>query len=167
MSAHRIEKYPVEHGAILKEGHELLNHTYSHPDNELLNPGCRFKDISSEEKKLEILKCDEVCKRILGAAPKGLRIPHFKNLFTEDIYDLLVQVGYAYSTSTWLTNTPSRGLPFRTSNGIVEFPLATCPKHPFTVFDSWHSMKTTRLSHSTSTEGRELRAAFSRPHRLG
>jgi peptidoglycan-N-acetylglucosamine deacetylase len=150
---HWIEKYPAEHAEILAGGHELVNHTYSHPDNEFLNPGRRFKDISREEKRQEILQCHEVCARLLGVTPKGLRIPHFKNLFTEDIYELLVDLGYAYSTSTWITNTISRGLPYRPHKGIVEFPLATCPKHPFTVFDTWHSMKATRISHRIKHRG--------------
>lgn len=148
-----IEKYPSEYEEIVKEGHEIVNHTYSHPDNELLNPGRRFKEISGEAKKQEILQCHEVCQRILGVSPKGLRIPHFKNLFTEDIYDILNEIGYVYSSSTWITNTTSRGLPFKTNQGVVEFPLATCPKHPFTVFDSWHSMKATRLSHRIKHRG--------------
>lgn len=152
---HWIEKYPSEHAEILAGGHEIVNHTFSHPDNEILNPGRRFKDISREEKRQEILQCHDVCMRVLGVSPKGLRIPHFKNLFTEDIYDILVEVGYTYSTSTWITNTTSRGLPFKAYKGIVEFPLATCPKHPFTVFDTWHSLNATRLSHRIKHRGPE------------
>jgi peptidoglycan-N-acetylglucosamine deacetylase len=159
---HWIEKFPSEHAAILEGGHEIVNHTYSHPDNELLNPGRRFKDISKEEKEKEIVQCHDVCSRILGVAPKGLRIPHFKNLFSEDIYDLLLEVGYTYSTSTWITNTFSRGLPFKERHGIVEFPLATCPKHPFTVFDTWHSMTATRLSHRIKHRGPESYAKLFR-----
>lgn len=144
---HWVEKYPAEHMSVLEYGHELMNHTYSHPDNELLNPGRKFREISRAEKSEEIERCHEICRRVLKYEPTGLRIPHFKNLFTPDIYELLKEAGYAYSSSTWLTNTTTRGLPFMATHGIVEFPLTTCPKHPFTVFDTWHSLNAQRLSH--------------------
>ncbi len=56
---------------------------------------------------------------------------------------------------TWLTNTTTRGLPFHGPRGVVEFPLATCPLHPFTVFDTWHSLNATRLSHRIMHRGPE------------
>ena len=45
-----VEKYPREHARALEYGHELMNHTYSHPDNELLNPGRKFRLIPRAEK---------------------------------------------------------------------------------------------------------------------
>lgn len=144
---HWIEKYPREHQAIVDAGHEIVNHTYSHPDNEILNPGRKFKTISRQEKKEEIEKCHEICRRVLGYAPKGCRIPHFKNLFTPQIYGILKELGYTYSSSTHLMNTETLGMPFRTGEGIIEFPLSTCPKHPFTVFDTWHSFNSPRLAY--------------------
>jgi hypothetical protein len=142
-----IEQYPDIHKMILDQGHEIMNHTYSHPDNELLNPERKFKDISEAEKKEEIERCHQVCKTLLHYEPIGCRIPHFKNLFTDEIYTILKELDYAYSSSTWLTNTNSYGLPFWTKDGIIEFPLTTCPKHPFTVFDTWHSFNSPRLLH--------------------
>ena len=150
---HWVEKYPKEHAAVIEAGHELMNHTYSHPDNELLNPGRKFKDISREEKMEEIVRCHDICENILGYSPVGLRIPHFKNLFTDEIYSLLKEVGYMYSSSTWLTNTTTAGLPFKAKHGIAEFPLSSCPKHPFTVFDTWHSLNAQRLSHKLLHRG--------------
>ncbi|MBU1628080.1 polysaccharide deacetylase family protein, partial [bacterium] len=142
-----IEQKPDIHKMILDEGHEILNHTYSHPDNELLNPGRRFVDISDDEKFEEIEKCHEVCQKLLNYTPIGFRIPHFKKLFTPKIYDFLHKLGYKYSSSTWITGTKSNGMPYLEKNGIIEIPLSTCPKHPFTVFDTWHSLRAKRLSH--------------------
>ncbi len=150
---HWIEKYPKEHEMVLEYGHELMNHTYSHPDNEILNPGRKFREISEDEKKEEIVRCHELCEKLLNYEPTGLRIPHFKNLFTDEIYPLLKDVGYKYSSSTWLTNTTTRGLPFKAKDGIIEIPLSTCPKHPFTVFDTWHSLNAERLSHKLLHRG--------------
>jgi len=142
---HWIEKFPKEHAMILEYGHEIVNHTYSHPDNEILNPGRKFKEISREEKKEEVERCHDICKRILHYEPIGCRIPHFKNLFTPEIYSILKELGYRYSSSTLITNTKTAGFPFKTKEGIIEFPLTSCPKHPFTVFDTWHSFNTPRL----------------------
>ncbi|MDH5424026.1 MAG: polysaccharide deacetylase family protein [Gammaproteobacteria bacterium] len=152
---HWVEKYPKEHESVLNGGHELMNHTYSHPDNELINPGRKFKDISREEKMEEITRCHDICKNLLGYEPIGLRIPHFKNLFTDEIYGILKELNYKYSSSTWLTNTTTAGLPFIEKHGIAEFPLSTCPKHPFTVFDTWHSLNAERLSHKLLHRGPE------------
>lgn len=150
---HWIEKFPKEHAMILDRGHEIVNHTYSHPDNEMLNPGRKFKNISRSEKLDEIERCHEVCVDVLGYEPKGCRIPHFKNLFTAEIYGILKDLNYHYSSSTWLTNTASYGMPFIADEGIVEFPLSTCPSHPFTVFDTWHSLNADRLSHKIKHRG--------------
>ena len=46
-----IEKYPDIHKMILDYGHEIINHTYSHPDNDLINPDRKFRECSYEEKK--------------------------------------------------------------------------------------------------------------------
>ena len=150
---HWVEKYPREHLKVLDGGHEFLNHTYSHPDNELLNPGRKFKNVPYDEKRIEVERCHEICKKVLGYEPIGLRIPHFKNLFTFEIYSILKEMGYKYSSSTWLTNTLSHGLPFMGPEGIIEFPLTTCPEHPFTVFDTWHSLNAKRLSHRIKHRG--------------
>lgn len=141
---HWIEKYPDEHKMILDYGHEVMNHTYSHPDNEILNPGRKFKKISRSEKREEIEKCHDVCEKILNYEPIGCRIPHFGNLFTDEIYGILNELEYQYSSSTMLTNTKSHGMPFKADKGIYEFPLSTCPKHPFTVFDTWHIFNSSR-----------------------
>lgn len=155
-----IERFPAAHLQLLEQGHEIINHTYSHPDNEILNPGRKFKTLPRAEKREEIERCHVICQKYLNYAPIGCRIPHFRNLFTPEIYDLLKDLNYRYSSSTWLTGTPSYGLPFKTTTGIWEFPLTTCPKHPFTVFDTWHSFNSPhwayRLGHRTTAHYRQL-----------
>jgi len=140
-----VEEYPAEHEKLLECGHELVNHTYTHPDNEILNPGRKFRYLSVEQKQEEVTVCHDIVKERLGYELKGLRIPHFKKLFSKDIYHILERIGYTFSSSTWVTGTLSRGFPFLADGGIVEFPLATCPSHPFTVFDTWHSLRSRRL----------------------
>lgn len=151
-----IERFPAAHSKLLEYGHEIVNHTYSHPDNEILNPGRKFRTLPLDEKLLEITQCHEVCRKLLNYEPIGCRIPHFRNLFSDDIYQLLERTGYRYSSSTWITRSQHQGMPFQAANGIWEFPLSTCPKHPFTVFDTWHSFNSKRLAyrlvHNTEEE---------------
>ena len=54
-----VERYPDLHKALLDDGHEIINHTYSHPDNEEINPGRKFRLISREEKKEEVARAHE------------------------------------------------------------------------------------------------------------
>lgn len=49
-----IEKYPKEHKMIINDGHEILNHSFSHPSNQEINPDNNFEDLSSNEQEKEI-----------------------------------------------------------------------------------------------------------------
>lgn len=135
-----IEKYPEEHARIIEQGHEIVNHTYTHPDNEEWNPNQRFNELTIEQQKEEIAKFDEVCKNILNYKPMGFRTPHFGRLHSETVYTILEELDYKYSSSTVAIRTPNFGLPFMKEN-ILEIPLSPCPKHPFGVFDSYHSFE--------------------------
>ena len=44
-----VERFPEIHRRMVSEGHEILNHTYSHPDNEELNPGRYLNRMSFAE----------------------------------------------------------------------------------------------------------------------
>jgi peptidoglycan-N-acetylglucosamine deacetylase len=134
-----IEKFPMEHSNIISHGHEIINHTYSHPNNTELNPNIYFDELSFEEKEKEIKYCDELIRLKLNYIPKGFRTPHFGILHNPDVYKILKKLNYSYSSSTISTGTNSKGYPFHEENGIWEIPVSTCPKHPFTCFDSWHS----------------------------
>lgn len=146
-----IEKYPKEHVRIIEEGHEIMNHTYTHPDNEEWNPNQRFNELTVEQQKEEIYKCHEVCKNLLDYTPCGFRTPHFAGLHTDSVYGILKELGYKYSSSTIAVKTPNFGLPFM-KDGILELPLSGCPKHPFYVFDSYHSFRAPNAAHKDEKE---------------
>jgi peptidoglycan/xylan/chitin deacetylase (PgdA/CDA1 family) len=151
-----VERYPDLHRGLVDAGHEIVNHTYSHPDNDEINPGRKFRLISREEKKEELVRAHEIIASVLGIECDGCRIPHFKNLFTPEIYGILAEMGYRYDSSTLMTGVESAGRPYLAEQGILELPLTTCPKHPFTVLDTWHSLHAThpfyKLSHDTPAE---------------
>jgi hypothetical protein len=137
-----VEKFPEIHRRLVGSGHEIINHSYSHPDNEQLDPDRRFNELSYGEKVEQIERCHSVCKQLLNYEPVGFRTPHFGNLFSTGDYPILKELGYSYSSSTLAVATPENGQPFLSEEGILEFPLSPCPKHPFSIFDSWHTTST-------------------------
>jgi peptidoglycan/xylan/chitin deacetylase (PgdA/CDA1 family) len=147
-----IERYPREHALIVRSGHEIVNHSYSHPDNEELNPYQRFNLLSRDEQKEEVLKCHRVCLGILDYEPIGFRTPHFARLHTPGLYDILSEIGYSYSSSTSAYLSPRAGLPYRVKNQILELPLTACPEHPRTIFDNWHCFTHPQAAHKYGDE---------------
>lgn len=134
-----VEHYPRVYSSIIDNGHDLLNHTYTHPDNSELSPNIYFKDFTHEKKKEEILKCHEVVEKTTGYEMHGYRTPHFGNQYTQDIYPILEELGYSFSSSV-IAARAEKFIPYKVGK-ITEFPITTCPKHPLSSFDSFHAVR--------------------------
>lgn len=134
-----VEQYPHIYSSILDQDHGLLNHTYTHPDNSELSPNIYFKDLPPEKKKEEIIKCHEAVKKATGHEMKGYRTPHFGNQYTQDIYPILEELGYSYSSSV-IAARAEKFIPYKVGK-ITEFPITICPKHPLSSFDSFHVVR--------------------------
>jgi len=147
-----VEKYPDEHRILSQAGHEIINHTYSHPDNEILHPNERFDDLSPEDQKNQIKRCHLVLEDLLGVSPQGFRAPHFGNVRDRRFYQTLAELGYSYSSSIISVDSPGFGLPFKTEEGIWEFPVSCCPVHPFTALDTWHALRKPKARHKKAGE---------------
>ncbi len=156
-----IEQFPREHALVAEGGHEVVNHTYSHPNHDVLNPNEFFNKLSKEQQEFEIAEFERVSEKILGVMPKGFRAPHFGDLNSQSAYEILEKRGYAYSSSTVLTKTRAGGMPFKPSRksflspahgadafGVWELPVFTCPQHFYSVFDSFHCFRTSPPAHS-------------------
>lgn len=135
-----IEEYPDVHRAIVADGHEIVNHSYTHPDHPELHPIRSFRDLSSVERRGEIERCHAVCTRVLRYEPVGFRIPHFGRAFTSDTYEVLHGLGYRYSSSTVDVYQPEYGVPSR-RGGVMEIPLGCSSRFPFYTFDSWNARR--------------------------
>jgi len=131
-----IEMYPKEHALILEKGHEIINHTYTHPNHKVFNPNKKFNKLSFKEQKEEIMKCHEVCEKVLNYTPVGFRTPHFGGLHTENVYKILEEMGYLYSSSTLALRTHFFGKPYKIGQ-IIEFPLSPSPKYPLSCLETW------------------------------
>ena len=144
-----IEQYPDEHRSIVYEGHEIMNHTYSHPDNDEINPHEYYRKLSKKEQYDEIKKMQDVSERILKYRPIGFRLPHFGNVVSVDmdnLYNNLKKLDMVYDSSLLKFNIP-KGVSdiYETkTKGIVEFSINTCPYHPFASCDSWHIFRSKR-----------------------
>ena len=161
-----IEKEKRLHTKIIDDGHEIINHTYTHPNSEIFNPNLFFNKIPYDEQKKEILGFDKTCRKILDYRPVGFRTPHFGHLHTENVYRILEEIGYLYSSSTVLTETESFGLPYhpskkdyrkrasigRESYKVIEIPMMTCPVHYFPLFDTWHCFRSEAPAHTKDGE---------------
>jgi len=144
-----VRRFPVEHRRLVEAGHEVLNHTYSHPDNELLHPNETFDQLTPQARLAQIEDCRKACEDVLGISPEGFRAPHFGKVTGRDFYGILRDTGCRFSSSVIAPGTRTFGLPFRTAEGIVEFPVSCCPVHPFAVLDTWHSLRTPGGRHAS------------------
>jgi hypothetical protein len=141
-----VEQDPSAYREILRHGHEIINHTYSHPDHPELNPDRHFHKITYAERLEEIRKCHAVIKERLKYECRGFRIPHFGNQFSPDIYRALNEVGYRFSSSTMAVRTKTHGFPYRVE-GIFEFPMVCCATHPFCILDTAHAFRSRFARH--------------------
>ena len=136
-----VEKYPDIHLRAVDEGHEIINHTYTHPDNPHWAPEIYFNKLTYNEQKEEIEKAHEVFSKILGVECIGFRTPHYGNLHTESVYPILAEQGYKYSSSTAACGYKGYGAPTEHSHGILEIPTGCSVHFPFAIFDSWNMLR--------------------------
>lgn len=74
-----VEQDPGPYAAATTRGHEIANHTWSHPDNPVLNPEREFWHLSEDQMADEIGRAQEVLEQCTGQRPSGFRTPHFKD----------------------------------------------------------------------------------------
>ena len=144
-----VEADPEAHRFIVDGNHELINHSHTHPNlrnesydfaNSETFTDKVFSELSRDGQLEELRKCHVAVSQNLGVEMLGCRLPHFGNLEPEDAYSLMVELGYCFSSSVLASLSPTLGAPFSPVENIIEFPVAVCPEHPFTVFDTWHCL---------------------------
>jgi len=140
-----VTERPALWKRVIREGHEIINHTETHPDSAELNPN-HYHELTRDERRDEIRACHETVKRVLGVTMKGFRTPHFGYQHTHDTCGILRELGYTFSTSTLAIDAPVFGEPY-VVDGVTEFPLSPCPRHPWALFDSSHAFRGRFLKH--------------------
>ncbi|MDO6425482.1 DUF3473 domain-containing protein [Thalassotalea sp. 1_MG-2023] len=108
---------------IVAQGHELASHGYAHKRALEMTKEEFFQDVDRSKKALE---------DISGTAIKGYRAPSFsvKDQNTW-VYDILVELGFEYSSSTYPIEHDLYGVPdwprfiYQRPEGITEIPIPT------------------------------------------
>lgn len=127
-------KYKKNHSIIRyisDTGHEIANHTFSHPQG--------FRLLSSMNMEKEIQKMEVICKKITKKKPVGFRSPGWN--ICNNAYQILRKRGYLYDASVHPTflmpvlkflhyaSTSSRLKEDRTTMGQLSYMLA--PLSPY------------------------------------
>jgi len=128
-----VKKFPERIELLIECGHEIVNHTSTHPQN--------FRDLPSPEKKREIAEFQRLMKSHFDYQPVGFRCPHLLHHFQEELFGILQENKIQYDSSV----LGSCGCTF---GDIIEVPLNPCPSHHSRPFDSYHHFYPTMLSAS-------------------
>lgn len=72
---------PTPYAEAAAAGHEIGNHTWSHPDNPVLKPDREFWHLDEAEMVDEIGRGQDAIERHAGVRPTRFRSPHFKDAF--------------------------------------------------------------------------------------
>jgi hypothetical protein len=125
-----VERFESLHRRMLSDGHELANHSWSHPDNSELRPGDprKFNELNADEVALEIQTAHSICLDRLGYRMRGFRLPHFRQHPAAP--GELIKLGYKYTSNFSALRSPTMGIPYRTQEGLIEIPLAGLPRRP-------------------------------------
>ncbi|MFD2167342.1 XrtA system polysaccharide deacetylase [Thalassotalea euphylliae] len=117
------EKCPSLIEAIVKQGHELASHGYNHR---------RAVTMSPDEFREDVHKSKTLLEDAGSAKVTGYRAPSFSiNQDNQWAYDILLDLGFEYSSSTYPIEHDLYGVPewprfkYTRPEGIVEIPIPT------------------------------------------
>lgn len=108
-----IEQHPALMEELLRRGHELAHHSWSH--TWILN-------LTPEQEREEMARGIEIIRRVSGQAPRGYRSPAAE--FSPITLDLLARSGFSYSSNFFDDDSPYLLEIGGKMSDIVEFPFA-------------------------------------------
>jgi len=116
-----VENDPDAYKKIASEGHELVNHSYSHPLHKILNKR-KWSDLSENEVREEITGCHKILKDTIGYAPAGFRTPHFDFGNEKNVLKTIKELNYLYDSSGYdPAYSPYGSYPLK-NKGVIEIP---------------------------------------------
>lgn len=107
---------------LLKNRHEIINHTFSHPP--------KFAFIDAERMRREVEFFQVLMKDRFGYTAEGFRAPHLMRRYNEVLFRILRE--------NKLYDSSLVGSGVSLIDGVVEIPLTACPDHPQVCYDYWH-----------------------------
>ena len=129
-------RHVQSHGAIravAAEGHEIANHTMTHPQG--------FRLLPLAQKERELADMEDICEAVIGERPVGFRSPGWN--IGDDALPILLRRGYVYDSSVFPTSLmpllkfmhwktmSSRTVADRTTMGQLSY--MTAPAQPYHV----------------------------------
>lgn len=120
------EKCPALIKEIVAQGHELASHGYNHKRTTIMSP---------EDVKDDIYRSKALLEDLAGKEILGYRAPSFSiNDSNVWLYDILVELGFKYSSSTYPIQHDLYGVPqwprfaYQRPEGLLEIPIPTIIK---------------------------------------
>jgi len=143
------ERCPTLIQKIVEQGHELASHGYDHQ---------RATQMDEQSFYQDVYKSKSILEDVSGVQVKGYRAPSFSiNESNEWVYQVLVELGFVYSSSTYPISHDLYGVPHwprfkhQRDEGIVEIPVPTLRKQQqntgiggggyFRLYPYWFSKK--------------------------
>lgn len=112
---------------IVDEGHELASHGLAHQRATTMSKQALFEDIKQSK---------DILEDISGTEVRGYRAPSFSINDTNTwAYDILKELGFTYSSSTYPISHDLYGVPewprfkYERDNGLIEIPIPTIRKN--------------------------------------
>ena len=151
-----VEADPEPYRRALAVGHEIGNHTHTHPDNRVLNPDSEFWHLTVEQMRDEIGRTQDNFEQLLGIRPTSFRTPHFKDAprMIEALRDFpeidLISTALAsksplrvpyFPTTTRLAGELSLHFAADAPTHHLMVPLTACPDHRWSPFCSYHAIR--------------------------
>lgn len=190
---HRFENYGLSSvwavpGELIERNYSVYSALSVSPYVEFINHGglchtkkvgdnflpCRFyHELTRAEIEKDVLYGHEAVSRLPGQKVQGLRIPHFgtfqRRQDLQFVYDVLIKLGYRYSTSTLPVSAYQYGPLIRRGN-LYEIPLSGCYDYPLQILDSWDFFKAPQRvfqSNDYFTQFEKLISFFMKDKRCG
>lgn len=126
LSGKFVRQYSNTVGSMLSHGHEIINHTFSHPE--------RFASIGARRMKDEIESFQDIMAKGFGYRPQGFRAPHLMRKLDSGFFGIL--------RANRLYDSSYVGHGATLIDGVIEIPLTSCPDHSRLCFDHWHHFET-------------------------
>lgn len=125
VSAEFARQHPETVFRMIRDGHEVASHSYSH---------VRLKNLDAGERRFEVIESKTFLEQRFDISVAGFRAPG--NEMSRDHFALVSEAGYRYDSSVHpalLPNQPlsvfQSGAPFQ-NEGVVEVPLSTLAGFP-------------------------------------
>ena len=151
------DKYPAAVEAIVKGGHEIAHHGYTH------QPPATFANRDEEEQGL--VKGIESLKRYTGQAPRGYRSPSWD--FSPHTLGLLEQYGFLYSSNLMDDDAPYLHKIDGRETKLVELPIQWMNDDaPFFMFRPPYQRPIQPASHPYEIWTEELQALHREPGKI-